>query len=104
MPIKVFEPHLLCPPLLNKERGIYYRRGADAPLKHPTTQEKLFNKGIKRGFWSLLKRGINGVYHAVSEKYLQDYINAYAFRWNHRNDEKPMFLSILSRLIPSLQD
>ena len=25
-----------CFPLfLNKERGIYYRRGADAPLKHP---------------------------------------------------------------------
>lgn len=29
------------------------------------------------GFWSLLKRGISGVYHAVSEKYLQSYINEY---------------------------
>ncbi len=50
------------------------------------------------GFWSLLKRGINGVYHAVSEKYLQDYINEYAFRYNHRKDDKPMFLSVLERV------
>jgi transposase len=43
------------------------------------------------GFWSLLKRGIGGVYHSVSEKYLQSYINEYGFRYNHRKDEKPMF-------------
>ena len=50
------------------------------------------------GFWSLLKRGIGGVYHAVSEKYLQDYINEYGFRYNHRKDEKPMFLTVLERV------
>ncbi len=55
------------------------------------------------GFWSLVKRGLDGVHHAVSAKYLQDYVNSYSFRWNHRNDEKPMFLQILSRLVPSLK-
>jgi len=50
------------------------------------------------GFWSLVKRGIDGVHHAVSAKYLQDYINSYSFRWNHRDDEQPMFLQILSRI------
>ena len=50
------------------------------------------------GFWSLLKRGINGVYHAVGEKYLQNYINEYAFRYNHRNDDKPMFKTVLERI------
>lgn len=55
------------------------------------------------GFWSLVKRGINGANHAVSAKYLQGYLNAYAYRWNHRNDEKPMFISILSRLVPDLR-
>jgi len=54
------------------------------------------------GFWSLVKRGIDGVHHKVGATYLQDYINAYSFRWNHRNDERPMFLQILSRLVPSL--
>jgi len=50
------------------------------------------------GFWSLLKRGIGGVYHSVSEKYLQSYINEYGFRYNHRKDRKPMFRSILERV------
>jgi transposase-like protein len=27
------------------------------------------------GFWSLIKRGIGGVYHQVSQKYLQSYLN-----------------------------
>ncbi len=50
------------------------------------------------GFWSLLKRGINGVYHAVSQKYLQSYIDEYAFRYNHRKDKQPMFLTILQKV------
>jgi transposase len=65
--------------------------------------EKVFARGhihtnSIEGFWSLLKRGIGGVYHSVSEKYLQSYINEYGFRYNHRKDEKPMFLSVLERV------
>jgi len=52
------------------------------------------------GFWSALKRGINGVYHAVSEKHLQSYINEYAFRYNHRNDNSPMFFHFLAQIKP----
>lgn len=55
------------------------------------------------GLGVLLKRGIGGVYHSVSEKYLQSCTNEYGFRYNHRKDEKPMFLQILSRLVPSLR-
>lgn len=54
------------------------------------------------GFWSLIKRGIDGVYHAVSPKYLQNYVAEYTFRYNHRNDETPMFLSFLNRLAADL--
>ena len=50
------------------------------------------------GFWSLLKRGINGVYHSVSDKYLQSYINEYGFRYNHRKDACPMFQTVLKRI------
>jgi len=50
------------------------------------------------GFWSLLKRGIGGVYHSVSKKYLQSYINEYGFRYNHRKDRKSMFHSFLEQL------
>jgi transposase-like protein len=40
------------------------------------------------GFWSLVKRGIGGVYHAVSKKYLQSYLDEYSFRYNRRDQGK----------------
>ncbi len=49
------------------------------------------------GFWSLCKNGIRGVFHSVSPKYLQNYLDEYAFRYNHRNDVTPMFLTFLNR-------
>ncbi|HUF54277.1 MAG TPA: IS1595 family transposase [Dehalococcoidia bacterium] len=50
------------------------------------------------GFWSLLKNGIRGVYHSVSSRHLQSYINEYTFRYNHRSDEVPMFASMIGRV------
>jgi len=50
------------------------------------------------GFWSLAKRGIDGVHHCVSPEYLQSYMNEYAFRYNHRKDERPMFKTVLSQV------
>jgi len=47
------------------------------------------------GFWSTCKNDIRGVYHAVSAKYLQYYLNEYSFRYNHRDDVTPMFWSFL---------
>ena len=51
------------------------------------------------GFWSLLKRGIGGVYHQVSAKYLQSYCDEYGYRYNRRFDEKPMFTSLLDEVV-----
>jgi transposase-like protein len=48
------------------------------------------------GFWSLLKRGIVGVYHSVGEDYLQSYRDEYAWRYNHRNDPEAQFRTLLS--------
>ena len=53
------------------------------------------------GFWSALKRGISGVYHCVSLKYLQGYINEYSFRYNHREDDEPIFKTILGKVSAS---
>ena len=51
------------------------------------------------GFWSLVKRGIGGVYHAVSSKHLQGYLNEYSWRYNHRNGGRVMFETLLLRAL-----
>lgn len=38
------------------------------------------------GFWSQMKRGIDGVYHSISVKHLQSYIDEYALRHNTRKN------------------
>jgi transposase len=50
------------------------------------------------GFWSLVKRGIGGVYHNVSAKYLQTYLDEYSFRYNRRDMGNQQFRSILERV------
>lgn len=49
------------------------------------------------GFWSLVKRGIGGVYHQVSKKYLQNYLNEYSYRYNRRDQGNLIFTSILEQ-------
>jgi transposase-like protein len=36
-------------------------------------------------FFAILKRGINGSFHSVSEQHLQRYVDEFAFRWNTRS-------------------
>jgi ISXO2 transposase-like protein len=50
------------------------------------------------GFWSLVKRGISGVYHSVGHHYLQTYLNQYNFRYNRRDQGSLIFTSILKRV------
>lgn len=50
------------------------------------------------GFWSQLKRSIDGTYHVVSPKYLQNYVNEFAFRYNYRGVAVcPILLELASK-------
>jgi transposase len=69
-------------------------------------QARVYVTGSKRqihtqtieGFWSLVKRGIGGVYHSVSQKYLQTYLNEYCFRYNRRDSGNLIFHAILAQV------
>ena len=36
-------------------------------------------------FFAILKRGVFGTFHSVSEQHLQRYVDEFAFRWNNRS-------------------
>jgi transposase-like protein len=48
------------------------------------------------GFFGNLKTGIRGTYHAVSAKWLQSYLNEYAWRYNRRDATDSMFRLLLA--------
>jgi transposase-like protein len=78
-----------------KARGYRHRR-----IKHSAKVYVVgdIHTNTIEGFWSLIKRGITGVYHQVSQKYLQSYLDEYTFRYNRRDSETPMFTWMLRRV------
>lgn len=76
--------------------GAYY--GLDNMYKEHIKlnhERKIFSKGEFNtskieGFWSMLKRAIIGTYHKVSSKYLQEYLNEIAFKFNYKSVQDKM--------------
>ncbi len=56
------------------------------------------------GFWSQLKRSIDGTYHHVTAEHLQEYADEYSFRYSHRKDEEPMFKTMLAQVVLHASD
>ena len=50
------------------------------------------------GFWSQVKGGVLNVHRGVSPKYLQRYVDEFAFRFSHAKGEAPMFTTMLNRI------
>ena len=62
--------------IIKHSAGEYVRVEAEIAFKvHANTIE---------GFWSWLKRGIEGIYHWVSKKHINKYLNEFSFRYNKR--------------------
>ncbi len=51
------------------------------------------------GFWSLLKRGIIGIYHQVSPQHLHRYCDEFSFRYNTKeSSDSTRFINTLGRV------
>jgi transposase len=93
---------------LNSYRRVGFLRdkqGKHLNFRHRTIRHKdgIYVRGdihtnSVEGFWSLVKRGIGGVYHSVSPEYLQTYLDEYTFRYNRRHEGNQQFRAILSRV------
>ena len=50
----------------------------------------IHTNGIE-SFWAVLKRGVYGVFHNVSVKYMQKYVNEFCYRLNHRDNNEAFY-------------
>lgn len=52
--------------------------------EYVSKQDRTIHTNTVEGFFSILKRGIYGVYHHVSEAHLKRYLSEFDFRYNNR--------------------
>ncbi|HXA41575.1 MAG TPA: IS1595 family transposase [Candidatus Solibacter sp.] len=86
------------------DEAIHYKGLGNRGYQHERIQHtaRIYVKGdvhtqTIEGFWSLFKRGVTGVYHAVGKDYLQSYLNEYTWRYNHRFDGRSMFATLVRK-------
>jgi transposase-like protein len=70
---------------VNHSKGQYYNNG-------------IHTNGIEN-FWSVLKKGVFGIYIHMSGKYLQMYVDEFCFRQNTRKDEDLDFGTLVSQCV-----
>jgi transposase len=80
-------------------RGLHHTYAGHKRIRH---RDSIYVRGnvhtnTIEGFFSNLKRGIDGTYHAVSHKWLQGYLNEYVWRYNRPDDRASIFESLLLR-------
>jgi transposase-like protein len=78
--------------LMTDESGVYYRLGREfanhLSVNHSTNEYARLGGFVhintSENFFSILKRGIVGTYHNVSEAHLHRYLTEFDFRYNNR--------------------
>jgi len=66
-------------------------------IKHGQDQyvDRRVHTNTIEGFWSLMKRGIFGIYHFTSVKHLQFYVDEFVFRYNTCEHEEGQRFNLL---------
>jgi len=78
--------------LMTDEAGVYKRTGKEfaghGTVNHSIEEYvrgKFWHTNTIEGYFSILKRGINGVYQHVSQQHLKRYLGEFDFRYNERD-------------------
>jgi transposase-like protein len=83
--------------------GRYYTRG----VVHHGIGEYVIGRCHTNGiesFWALFKRGYHGVYHHMSKKHLQRYVNEFTFRFNLRLEKmQTVFHQVIKNIASTRQ-
>lgn len=86
------------------EWALYDELGTEFAAHHQIKhQDGIYARGhvhtqTVEGFFGNVKRGLSGVQHNVSRKWLQSYVDEFAFKYSHRDDGVPMFKLVLARV------
>lgn len=90
--------------LLTDEFKAYNR--FDAIIEHiKIDHEKMYSyKGLNtnsiESFWAIIKRGIMGQYHSVSDKYLPNYLDEFCFKYNNRKFDDMFETLVFNSMLP----
>lgn len=91
--------------LMTDELHSYKKIATMLEIDHDTVQHgaKQYAKGTTHtntieGFWSQLKRSLDGTHHVISPKMLHAYVSEFAWRYNHRDAQTHLFDLLLSRV------
>ena len=90
--------------LVTDSNPIYYKIGKKyehVVINHSLGEYKVngFHTNGMENYWSVLKRGIYGIYHQVSQKHLQAYCDEFSYRFNSRKmKDYERFTASLSKI------
>jgi transposase len=80
-----------------RKAGQFYQHAAVNHSRKEYVRGNVYTNTIE-GFWSQLKRSVNGTYHAVSPKHLQGYVDEFSWRYNFRASSVPMFELLIRQM------
>lgn len=76
----------------------YERRTVDHGRKQYVRYGNIHVNNVE-SFWSHVKRSIKGTHKAISKKYLQDYLNGFAWLRDNRHNDRRRFAALLGILL-----